>query len=174
MSLLRFLGLEPKTPASPDTETVRRIAATLDAMDPERARWIAAFSFLLCRVARAELVISDEESVAMENIIRERGGLTAEQAVLVLQIAKTQATLFGGTENFLVSREFNRLATREQKLALLDCLFAVSAADESISTAEDNEIVRICAELQLPREEAVEARSRYRQYLAVLKGTAKR
>jgi uncharacterized tellurite resistance protein B-like protein len=174
MSILRFLGLEPNTPASADTETVRRIAASLDAMEPERARWIAAFSFLLCRVARAELVISAEESAAMEHIIRERGGLTEEQAVLVLQIAKTQATLFGGTENFLVSREFNRLATREQKLALLDCLFAVSAADESISTAEDNEIVRICAELQLPREEAVEARSRYRQYLAVLKGPTTR
>ena len=174
MSILRFLGLDSKTSTTADTQTVRRIVASLDAMDPQRARWIAAFAFLLCRVARSELVISEEESLAMERILRERGGLTEEQAVLVLQIAKTQAVLFGGTENFLVSREFNKIATREQKLALLDCLFAVSAADESISTAEDSEIVRICAELQLPREEVVEARSRYRQYLAVLKGVTKR
>jgi uncharacterized tellurite resistance protein B-like protein len=94
--------------------------------------------------------------------------------VLVLQIAKTQAALFGGTENYLVSREFNKIASREEKLALLDCLFAVSAADESISTAEDSEIVRICAELQLPRDEVVEARGRYRRYLAVLKGATTR
>jgi uncharacterized tellurite resistance protein B-like protein len=170
MSILRFLGLESKTSTAADTQTVRRIVASLEAMDPQRARWIAAFAFLLCRVARSELVISEEESVAMERILRERGGLTEEQAVIVLQIAKSQAALFGGTENFLVAREFNKLATREQKLALLDCLFAVSATDESISTAEDGEIVRICAELQLPREEVVEARGRYRQYLAVLKG----
>ena len=169
MSILRFLGLESKTSKSADTDTVRRIVASLDAMDPERARWIAAFAFLLCRVARSELVISEEEAAAMERILCERGGVTEEQAILVLQIAKTQAALFGGTENFLVSREFNRLASREQKLALLDCLFAVSAADESISTGEDSEIVRICKELQLPREEVVEARQRYRQYLAVLK-----
>ena len=169
MSILRFLGLESKTSKSADTETVRRIVASLDAMEPERARWIASFAFLLCRVARSELVISAEESAAMERILRERGGITEEQAILVLQIAKTQAALFGGTENFLVSREFDRIATREQKLALLDCLFAVSAADESISTGEDSEIVRICKELHLPREEVVEARQRYRQYLAVLK-----
>lgn len=168
-SILRFLGLESKKSKSADTETVRRIVASLDAMDPERARWIAAFAFLLCRVARSELVISEEEAAAMERILCERGGLTGEQAILVLQIAKTQAVLFGGTENFLVSREFDRLASREQKLALLDCLFAVSAADESISTSEDSEIVRICAELHLPREEVVEARRRYRDYLAVLK-----
>jgi uncharacterized tellurite resistance protein B-like protein len=69
-----------------------------------------------------------------------------------------------------VAREFNKIATREQKLGLLDCLYAVSAADQSISTLEDNEIVRICAELQLPREEVVAARGRFREYLAVLKG----
>jgi uncharacterized tellurite resistance protein B-like protein len=102
--------------------------------------------------------------------VLEPGGLPEELAVLVLQIAKSQNALFGGTENFLVTREFNRIATHDQKLALLECLFAVSAADESVSTAEDNEIVRICTELQLPREELVAARGRYREFLAVLKG----
>jgi len=173
MSILRFLGIESKPSASADTQTVRRIVASLDVMDPQRARWIAAFAFLLCRVARAELVVSEEESAAMEGIIREKGGLTEEQAVLVLQIAKTQEALFGGTENYLVSREFNKIATREQKVGLLDCLFAVSAADESISTIEDNEIARICTELELPREELVAARGRYREYLAVLNGPPK-
>lgn len=171
MSLLRFLGLsDPKPSSAADTQSVRRIVASLDAMDPERARWTAAFAYMLCRVARTDLAISDEEAAAMERLVMEKAGLTEEQAVVVLQIAKTQETLFGSTENFLVAREFNRIASREQKVALLDCLFAVSAADESISTAEDSEIVRICSELQLPREEVVTARSRYRQYLAVLKG----
>jgi uncharacterized tellurite resistance protein B-like protein len=170
MSILRFLGLAPSSPSpSAETQTVRRIVASLDAMDPGKARWIAAFAFLLCRVARTDLVVSDEEAAAMERIVMEKGGLTEEQAVLVVQIAKTQEALFGSTENFLVTREFNRIATREEKLALLDCLYAVSAADESISTAEDNEVVRISAELQLPREDVVAARSRYRDYLAVLK-----
>jgi uncharacterized tellurite resistance protein B-like protein len=170
MSILRFLGLsDPKPSTAADTQTVRRIVASLDAMEPERARFIAAFAALLCRVARSDLRISDEEAAAMERIVMDKGGLSEDQAVLVLQIAKSQEALFGSTENFLVTREFQKIATHEQKLALLDCLFAVSAADESISTVEDNEIVRICAELQLPREEVVAARGRYREHLAVLK-----
>jgi uncharacterized tellurite resistance protein B-like protein len=171
MSILRFLGLSaPANTSSADTQTVRKIVASLDAMPPERARFIAAFAYILCRVARTDLHISEEEAAAMERIVIEKAGLTAEQAIVVLQIAKSQELLFGSTENFLVTREFSKLATHEQKLALLDCLFAVSAADDSISTAEDNEIVRICTELQLPREEVVAARGRYRKYIEVLKG----
>lgn len=170
MSLLRFLGLSGTASASSDTQTVRSIVASLDAMDPKHARFIAAFAYMLCRVARTDLDISEVEAQEMERLVMERGGLSEEQAVLVLKIAKSQESLFGGTESFLVTREFNSIATREQKLALLDCLYAVSAADQSISTLEDNEIVRICAELQLPREEVVAARGRYREYLAVLKG----
>jgi uncharacterized tellurite resistance protein B-like protein len=88
---------------------------------------------------------------------------------VVVQMAKTQATLFGGTENFLVTKEFNDMATREQKLALLRCLFAVAAADNNISTVEDREIRLISDELQLRHDEFIAARLEYRQYLGVLK-----
>lgn len=173
MSILRFFGFFSSAPASApsaETQTVRKIMTSLDAMEPEQARFVAAFAYVLCRVARTDLHISDEEAAAMERIVTEHAGLTEDQAIVVLQIAKTQELLFGSTENFLVTREFNRLASREQKLALLECLFAVSSADDSISTLEDNEIVRICAELQLPREDLLAARGRYREHLEVLKG----
>ena len=174
MSMLEFLGFGMKTAQAPaaaasaETETVRKIVAALDSMDPDRARFIAAFAFLLCRVARADVHISPSEIRAMERIVVERGGLPEEQAILVVQMAKTQSTLFGGTENFLVTREFNRIATQEQKLALLDCLFAL-ASDEMISTVEDNEISRICREIQISHDEFVSARLAYREYRAVLK-----
>jgi len=99
----------------------------------------------------------------------EQGGLPEELAVIVVQMAKTQNQLFGGTENYLVTREFERIATREQKLALLECLFAVTAADENISTAEDNVINQISSELKLSHADYIAARSHFRQYLAVLK-----
>jgi uncharacterized tellurite resistance protein B-like protein len=70
-----------------------------------------------------------------------------------------------------VTREFNRIATHEQKLALLECLFAVSAADESISTVEDNEVRQIADELRIEHPEFIAARSAFRDYLAVLKKT---
>jgi hypothetical protein len=96
---------------------VRKIAAALDRLDPDRARYIAAFAYILSRVARADLQISDVELREMERLVQEHGGLPEEQAVLVVQMAKTQSTLFGGVENFLVTREFDKIATREQKIA---------------------------------------------------------
>jgi len=175
MGILDFLGLKKTevtstaAAASPETETVRKIVAKLDAMDPETARYIAAFAFILSRVAHADLNISEQETSAMERIVIERGGLPEEQAVLVVQMAKTQSRLFGGTENFLVTREFTRLASQEQKLALLDCLFAVSAADLSVSTAEEVEIKKIVSEFKLSHDDYIAARLRYRDHLAVLK-----
>jgi len=98
--------------------------------------------------------------------------LPDEQAVLVVQIAKTQATLFGGTENFLVTQEFKEMTNLEQRLSLLDCLFAVAAADKVISTVEEREIRLINDELQLTHDQFISARFKFRQYLAVLQDPA--
>ena len=173
MSILKFLGLSSDETQGADrvaeTETVRRIVEELDHLNPDRARFIAAFAYILSRVAHADMKISDEETRAMERIVMEHGHLPEEQAIVVVQMAKTQNLLFGGTENFLVTREFNRLASRDEKTALLDCLFAVSAADESVSTIESNVIRQIADELKLDHGDYAEVRSRYRDHLSVLK-----
>ena len=181
-SIRSFLGLgeefAPGAAASrsdkAETRTVRKIVDALDRMDPDRARYIAAFSFILSRVAHADLEISNEESEAMVRLVMDRGSLPEGQALLVVQMAKTQSLLFGGTENFLVTREFNKIATREQRLGLLECLFAVSAADQSISTTEDREIRAIAGELKLEHKEFIAARLAYREYLSVLKKSRQR
>jgi uncharacterized tellurite resistance protein B-like protein len=170
MSLLDLFRTksEARARSSVETETVRKIAEELDRMNPEHAKFVAAFAYLLSRIARADLNISPEETAVMEQVVMERGGLPEEQAVLVVQIAKSQSILFGGTENFLVSREFNGMASRDEKLALLDCLFAVAAANKSISTVEDNEISQIADELKIEHRDLIAVRSKYRDYLAVL------
>ncbi|MBI2820847.1 MAG: TerB family tellurite resistance protein [Acidobacteria bacterium] len=172
MSIWKILGLPvaaPQLKGGADTEAVRKIVAALDQLEPQTARYLACFAYILGRVAHADLSISEEETWKMEQIVTEVGALSGEQSVIVVQMAKMQNVLFGGTENFLVTREFNKLANREQKLHLLHCLFAVSSADESISTAEASEIRQIGRELLLDDREVVAARSAYRDYLAVLK-----
>ena len=177
MSILEWLGLagtpedsaSQSDTASPQTETVRRIVEALDDLAPEQARYIASFAYILGRVAHADLDISEEETREMERAVIEHAGLPEEQVLIVVHMAKTHNQLFGGTENFLVTREFDQNATREQKLALIDCLFAVSASDQSISSEEDVEIRKIADELHLTRQDFVSARSRYREHLEVLK-----
>ncbi len=172
MSILEFLGLKKKEKVeepSEETEAVRRIVQKLDQMEPRRAKYVASFAYLLSRVAHADLEISEEETRAMESIVKEQGNLDEEQSVLVVQMAKTHAKLFGGTENFLVTREFNELADHRQKLNLLRCLFAVSAADESISSLEDNEIRQIASELSVDHRDYTALKAEFKDYLAVLK-----
>jgi uncharacterized tellurite resistance protein B-like protein len=171
MSLLQLIksGINSRAESSAETETVRKITQALDQLDEERARFIAAFAYLLCRVARADLVISPEETQEMEHIVMERGGLPEEQAIIVVQIAKTQNRLFGGTENFLVTREFKNLSNHQERLSLLDCLFAIAAAHDDISTIEDNEISQIADELRIEHPDFIAIRSTYRDKLAVLK-----
>src|SRR3989441_8561199 len=173
MSILKFLGWNVDQPeratSAAQTETVRKIVAKLDQLPQDQARYIAAFAFLLSRVARADLNVSAEETTAMERIVMEQGHLPEELALLVVQMAKTQNQLFGSTENYVVTREFERIATHEQKLALLDCLFAVTAADENITSEEDNVVKQIASELKLSHSDYIASRSRFREYLAVLK-----
>jgi uncharacterized tellurite resistance protein B-like protein len=169
VSIREFLGIPDKHAPTADTETVRKVIEALDQMEPSRARFIAAFGYILGRVANADLEISPEEIRAMERIIMERGGLPEEQTLIVVQTAKTRTQLFGGTENFLVTREFSRIATREEKLTLLDCLFAVAAAEGGISTTEDNEIRQIVNELGLGHPDFIAVRSRWKDQLTVFK-----
>jgi uncharacterized tellurite resistance protein B-like protein len=175
LSLWKLLGIDPQhleakagAKAHAETETVRKIVKELDATDPQQARFMAAFAYLLTRVAHADHDISPQEAAAIERIVRERGGFSEAQAVLITQIARTQNMLFAGTENYLVAREFAGMATREQKLYLVDCLYAVCSVDRSISVVEDNEISKIANEMRLDHPDLLAVRLRYSQHLSVL------
>ena len=178
MSVWKMLGIDPKqwlsgepskAASSAETDTVRKIVRALDSMEPVHARRLAAFAYLLTRVAFADQNISAEEMAAMERLVMEHGKLPEEQAVLVVQMAKSQNLLFSGTENYLVAQEFAKISSQEEKVALLHCLYAVAAADQSISVAEDNEIAKLSIELKLPHEDYIAVRMKYRGFLAVLK-----
>lgn len=171
MSILDLFGRRGEAPANnqAETETVRKIAAELETLEPGRARYLAAFAYIMGRVALADRTISARETQTMEEIVRKLGHLPDAQAVLVVEIAKSQNRLFGGTENFLVTREFVEVSTAEQRQELLDCLFAVSAADESISSVEEAQIRQIASELGFSHREYVDARAVYAQHREVLK-----
>jgi uncharacterized tellurite resistance protein B-like protein len=173
VSIRSFLGFTEPHTTTGDTETVRKVVEALDHLEPERARFIAAFGYILGRVANADMKITPEETHAMERIIMERGSLPEEQALIVVQTAKTRTQLFGGTENFLVTREFSRIATREEKLMLLDCLFAVAAADDGVSAMEDSEIRQITNEVGLTHPDFIAVRSGWKDQLAVLRDLPK-
>ena len=92
-----------------------------------------------------------------------------EQAILVVEIAKGQNRLFGGTENYLVTREFREIASDRERRDLLDCLFAVSAADDEVSAEEEAQIWQIASELGFSHEEYIDVRLAYSDKRSVLR-----
>ncbi|HVP66500.1 MAG TPA: TerB family tellurite resistance protein [Anaeromyxobacteraceae bacterium] len=169
MSILEWLGLAPAHGGDGDPDAIRRIERELDSMDPARARYLALFAFLLARVADVDLNVTDAETREMEKLVEEKGGLPPPQAALVVAIAKAENRLFGATQNFLAAREFRDLASDDRKRELLDCLFAVAAADGAISVAEEEAIREISRELLLGNDEYLAIRGNWRDYRAVLK-----
>ena len=135
----------PVSDGAGDTATVRRIVAKLEAMPPEQARLIAAAAYMLARAANADLDISDEETAAIEHELQAHESIDEATAVLVTEMAKLQAKTVGGTEDYVVTREFKAIADESQRLVILRACFAVMAANGTIS-AEENAIVNEIAE----------------------------
>jgi uncharacterized tellurite resistance protein B-like protein len=162
-SIRAWLGVD--TAEKQDFAPLRETLEALDHLEPNKARYLATFAYLLGRVADADQNVSAEETTAMEAIVREQGQLSQDQAMVVVQLAKTSNLMFGGTANFLVAREFSTLATDEEKLALMRCLFALAATDEAISTAEEGEIHRIANELRINHADLVALRVAHQRHL---------
>ncbi|MCZ6462815.1 MAG: TerB family tellurite resistance protein [Proteobacteria bacterium] len=175
MSLLqRFLGIGDKPESqssqpSAGTESVRRIAAELESLPPSRARHLAAFAYVLARVAQADLEVDAAEKAEMERAVRTLAALEEAEARVVVEIAWTQARDLGGTENYLVTREFKNHSTLEERVRLVECVFAVAAADGGISSRESGEALAIAEELGFTRAQALGMRSAWREHLDELR-----
>ena len=165
-TILQWLGAEA---ATSEPGVLDRIATRLEAMPQERARYVAAFAYLLARVAGADSHVSADEIDLMHRLVQREADLSDEEAKAVVDLALGDLVTFSGTHNLDVAREFIAVTTFEQRVAILRCLFAVSAADDSVGTNEDNEIRRISRELKIEHADFIRARAEVKDRLAVLR-----
>jgi uncharacterized tellurite resistance protein B-like protein len=173
MSLWTRLGLG-RTPDGPKFDSLEDIEAALPGLDPARRRYVACFTYILTRSARADHLVTDGEAREMERLVADHVGIPADRAAEAVRLAAIQARRSGGTDDFVVTREFDTFASHAQKLALVDALFAISAVDASIVTIEDNEIRRIANELKIEHAEYIGIRSKHLAHLEVLRSRARR
>lgn len=170
MSLLDLL-LMRRTPdalaGAPDA--VRALLARLAHLEPRRARYLAAFAGVLARVAHADLTVTESEMARCRELLVERGHLGPEEAAVALDIARQRSELLGGTEDFLVTREFAGLASDDDKRDLLECCFAVAAADGGISGPEESRLKQIASELGLALSDLNAVRLRWNAHRDVLR-----
>jgi uncharacterized tellurite resistance protein B-like protein len=168
LSFLRFLGPRrtgvPTSSLDNESEAVRRIVARLEALPPDRARYLAGVAYVLARSANADMDISDVELQTIQDVLIE-SGLDSSQALLVAEMARLQERTSGGTSDYLVTREFGERYTTDQRLALLDSCFRVAAAEGGISSVETSVLDQIGDELGLDRTQVMGVRARYASQL---------
>jgi uncharacterized tellurite resistance protein B-like protein len=168
MSLWGWLGLD-RSASSQEFDSLAEAESGLTGLDAGTRRYIACFAYILTRSARADHQVTDGEQLEMGRILAAHTRIPAAQAAAAIRHAGIQARRSGGTDDFVVTREFDRVATHAQKVALIDALFAVSSVDASIVTVEDNEIRRIAKELKIEHTEYIAVRARHLEHLQVLK-----
>lgn len=152
-----------------DAATLRRIVTQLDGLTPEQRTFVAAFAYVLGRVANADLTISPAELELMERTVMGVAGLSEAEAVLVVQIALNHTTLYGGTDDYTITREFARMSTREQLGQVLRAAFAIGAADLTINAQESAELDEIGRELGFSDAEVRSLRAEYTESFAAVR-----
>ena len=171
MALWKWLGLD-KEAGTPEFDSLVEIERALPGVERSRRQYVACFAYILARSARADHEVTEKEAGTMERLVGEHARIPADQAAEAVRLAGIQGRRSGGTDDFVVTRRFDAIATHPEKLALIDALFAVTAVDASIVTMEDNEIRRIANELKIQHGEFIAIRSKHLQHLAVLRRDA--
>lgn len=144
--LMRIAGRGADAPR-PTSASVKRIAAEFEQLDDDTARYLAAFAYVLGRLAASDSEVDDSEVDAIERALVEIAGIESGHARSVAEAAHIEAEERGGTEDYIATRDFRRLASREQQVTLLKCLLQVATADGEITPEENSEILNIAEEL---------------------------
>jgi uncharacterized tellurite resistance protein B-like protein len=145
----------------------------LPHLDDAELKKITGFAGLLGKVAYADMEISSEELDKIRRVLTNVLKLeTRHVASLIVLLSEHRAQLFSVEDHFY-GRMINEVCSREQKRLLLEALFSLAAADESISNQEDAAIWTITKSLRLSHGDFIAVRKRFREHLDLLKNPTK-
>jgi uncharacterized tellurite resistance protein B-like protein len=149
--------------------SLAEIGAQLDALPPEEARFVAAFAYLLARIAGADLRTDSVERDSIAQRLEAFAEIDHDLAGILADTAIRAATDHDATDDHLVARSFRDMSEQPERIRLIRCLYAVAAADEEISTVEDNEIYEIAKAIGINHTDVISLRLEHKKYLVALK-----
>ena len=96
-------------------------------------------------------------------------GVDPDRSRLLADTAIRAAAAHSASDDHLVARAFRDMTEERERIQLLRCLYVVAAADEHISTVEDNEIFEVATAIGVRRTDVVALRMEFKEYLGSLK-----
>ena len=139
--------------ADQDALSIRQALNEIETLPTERRRFLAGYTYILVRLARADEELNDTETARIESAVADAGDLTEQQGALLVAVASGMSSLYGTTEDFAITRDFARTSSPQERQRLLRACVAVALADGSIVSAESTELYEIGHELGFGAEE---------------------
>ncbi len=111
---------------------------------------------LMARVAHADREIHESEVTAIARALEAEWSLSAEQALLVAEIAASTAAQ--GLDAYRLAREFYALTTERERVQFLDVLFAIARSHDNVSGEEIEDIRTVARLLKLTHDQFIAAK----------------
>jgi uncharacterized tellurite resistance protein B-like protein len=138
----------------------RHVSPATPERDDDHAIRLATAA-LLVETVRIDAEIRETERAAALAAVRSKFGLPADEAERLIALADEEARL--ATDYFQFTSLINRRFTPEQKLKVIEAMWAVAWADAEISAHERHLMRRIVDLLHVPHADAVAAQARARE-----------
>ncbi len=124
---------------------------------------------LCARVAYVDLDITDDEIRKLKEILRDWTRISPESIESIGNLAVDEMKELSGLENHLYATPLNDVLDKREKVEVLVALFALSAADGTVSNNESEEIRLVSKSLQLNDQFFTAARATVLKKLGALK-----
>ncbi|NJM06662.1 hypothetical protein HC891_11475 [Candidatus Gracilibacteria bacterium] len=139
----------------------QRLGLAADAdlgVSDEAARTLSLAGGLLAYIANVDKKITPAELQNLIETLKIGWSLSDTAAALVAEAAISEITR--DIDLFQLTRAYGERSSAEDRIRLLDALFAVAAVDGEISSAEQAELSRIASQIYLTSEDVAAARMR--------------
>jgi uncharacterized tellurite resistance protein B-like protein len=124
----------------------------------EEARKLALAGGILATLARIEAGVAESERAKIVAALAQGWGLSPERAELVAEAAISESA--ASLDDYTLTYEFAQRTTVEERERFLEALFAVAAADGTISSEESAAISRITNSIRLEQRHFIAAKRR--------------
>ena len=119
---------------------------------------ICLLGTLLASVAQVDEIFDEVEEKALRKVLQENFSFTRQELGILFDVIVEQAK--HGFDFHEVITETNQIITYNERVKLMDCFFAIAAADGKISLAESQQIRRITKAMHIPHQDFKESKIR--------------
>jgi uncharacterized tellurite resistance protein B-like protein len=134
------------------------VPTTKETVEEDRHRVQLAVGALLLEMTRMDGEIRPEQCARVEAAIREHFELSAEETKALIALA--EAERHDATDYFQFTSLINAQYTPEQKIHIIEQLWAVALADDALHRYEEHLVRKISELLYVPHSAFVAARHR--------------